>query len=184
MKYLPVLTAVLALLPGAIRADEGRIAVYQPGTIDHPGSYVLNRDIVVSDGDALIIRASQVDLDLNGYAIRTTGGSGALIRIDDGFTSIRIRNGRLLGNGQFDGVIYGSSEMVPPIALSLEDLEVTGCQDGVLVQSAGLFEILSSDFSSCGWGVVLLSTTEPTGRIVDSRFAEAQYDALLLFQSS
>lgn len=183
MKYLMVLTATLALLPGAIQADEGRIAVYQPGTIDHPGSYVLNRDIVVSGGDALIIRASQVDLDLNGYAIRTTGGSGALIRIDDGFTSIRIRNGRLLGNDQFDGVVYGSSDQVPPIALRLEDLEGTGFRYGVIVRSAGLFEILSSDFTSCGSCVVLLTPTEPTGRIVDSRFAEAQYDALLLFQS-
>jgi hypothetical protein len=183
MKYLPLLTAILALLPGTIRADEGRIAIYQPGTIDRPGSYVLNRDIVVSDGDALVIRSSQVDLDLNGYAIRATGGSGALIRIDDGFTSIRIRNGRLLGNDQFDGVVYGSTGQVPPIALRLEDLEGRDFRYGVMVQSAGSFEILSSDFSSCGSCVVLLSPTEPTGRIVDSRIADAQYEALLLVQS-
>ena len=40
----------------------------------------LNRDIVVAGGDAILIQASQVDLDLNGYAIKSTG-DGVLISI-------------------------------------------------------------------------------------------------------
>ena len=182
MKCLRGIVALLALLPGTAAADEGRTAIFQSGTIDRPGSYVLNRDIVVDGGDAIVIRASQVDLDLNGYAIRSTG-SGTLILIADGFSSIRIRNGRLLGNDAVVAIAYGSSEQVPPITLRLEDLEIDHSLIGVFVWSAAILDIVSCDIVKCADSCVLLvSAVEAIGRIVDSRFAEAQYNGLHLVQ--
>ena len=182
MRCLLAIVALLPLLSGTAAADEGRTAIFQPGTIDRPGSYVLNRDIVVAGGDAIVIRASQVDLDLNGYAIRSTVG-GALIQIADGFSSIRIRNGRLLGNDEVVAIAYGSSEQAPPITLRLEDLEVDGNLFGVFLGSAAVLDITSCDILRCADTCVLsFSAVEPTGRIVDSRFAQAQYNGLHLVQ--
>src|SRR5262245_5699536 len=175
-----------ALLPPAARdarADEGRFAIHQPTTISQPGSYVLNRDIVAASGDALVIQASDVDLDLNGYAVRVTSEATTAVHILDGQASIRIRNGRILGDGTTYGVIYGSDQNAPPIALRLENLEIINHAFSVFVLSASAVQVVDSDVSRCSVRCVLVNGAALGGRIADSRMADADFSALSLFQS-
>jgi hypothetical protein len=85
-----VLVCAAALWPLAAAADEGRVEINQacadagcfdgdpsgfPVTITRPGSYVLTSDLVISPvtittSDGIEIRADDVTLDLNGFAVR------------------------------------------------------------------------------------------------------------------
>ncbi len=53
-------------------ADEGRIPIYERTTISVPGSYVVTRDIVIDADYAIRIDASPVQIDLNGFTLRST----------------------------------------------------------------------------------------------------------------
>jgi hypothetical protein len=96
-----------------------------PVTISQPGSYVLSGILTVPDGDtdAVVINASHVTLDLNGFAILgptdCSGGSPCLGR---GFGSgivvftvqfnITIRNGTIQGMGLHGIHLNGDSHLV------------------------------------------------------------------------
>jgi Periplasmic copper-binding protein (NosD) len=56
--------------------------LHRPIVIDQPGKYVLRRDLHAQDV-AIVIRASQVTLDLDGHALSGPGGKGVGIRIED-----------------------------------------------------------------------------------------------------
>jgi len=54
-------------------SSEGRIAVFEPGTITQPGRYVLVRNVgVFNTASQIIIAANDVDLDLNGFTLAGT----------------------------------------------------------------------------------------------------------------
>lgn len=105
------LAASLAL-SGVARADDGRIEINQaralagaiapgdtanfPITIDAAGSYVLTGDLTVpANTTGIQITASDVSLDLNGFAVRGGGGifgsgieiSGAFAQVHDGLVT-------------------------------------------------------------------------------------------------
>jgi parallel beta-helix repeat protein len=72
-----------------------------PITIDAPGSYYLTQNIGTRsdyDGNAIVITASNVTLDLNGFSI-IGGGTGSLkgIVLDDAATDCTIKNGSIRG---------------------------------------------------------------------------------------
>ena len=60
-----------------IVADNGRTPIYElPLTIDEPGSYFLSRDVTgVAGQNGIIINASDVTIDLNGFALIGVPGS-------------------------------------------------------------------------------------------------------------
>ncbi len=82
--------------PAMIRADEGRIPLYQQGTIAQPGYYILTRDITAATGDGITIQANDVTLDLNGHTLTTSGSMNYGVIVSDGYTRTRIRNGRIV----------------------------------------------------------------------------------------
>jgi hypothetical protein len=112
-------------------ADEGRIPVWEPVTIDAPGHYVLTRDISTTGAQAIAILSDGVTLDLGGRTISLDPATMYGIRVDltafaSGQKGIVIRNGRIVG-GQIG--IYVPS-IVP--SLWIEGIEVYGTSsDGI-----------------------------------------------------
>ena len=69
-------------------------------TISQPGSYYLTGNIVVASGNGINITASNVTLDLNGFALiskTASPASGNAIDIAANLRSIEIKNGRITG---------------------------------------------------------------------------------------
>ncbi len=123
--------ALLAATPGPeIRADNGRIPVWQQTTINAPGNYVLTRDIT-SPGIAILIQATDVSLDLNGHTVTSTGSGSFPVYVfppTGGRGLIEVRNGQLRDGTSslyYDGVRAPSG-----IVFRLErvDLSTTGTQ--------------------------------------------------------
>jgi len=124
-------TALLLLAPAPLRADEGRIPIYQATTITSPGHYVVTRDISLGSGASIVIQSDDVTLDLGGRSITGPGfaSPSALITITSGSTDITVRNGRLISGGR--GLRYQST--TDPIRLRLEDLEFIDTDEEVII---------------------------------------------------
>jgi hypothetical protein len=70
-------------------------------TIKAPGSYYLTANLTITSGDAIVITASDVTLDLSGFTLSSTTVSpaaGTGVYIADNLSNITIRNGHIRGN--------------------------------------------------------------------------------------
>ncbi|HLP08883.1 MAG TPA: hypothetical protein VK178_12020 [Opitutaceae bacterium] len=122
--------------------------------ITSPGSYYLTAGIAVTSGDAIVISARNVTLDLNGYTISSSASGsvyrGTAIRLADGITNVTIRNGHIFGDGtrQADGTFSGAGfdtgisgrwiDGTSPVqaGVVVEDVTVDGvAQSGISLQS-------------------------------------------------
>ena len=74
---------------GPPKVDD-RIPIFSPGEIRSSGRYRLVRNVQSELGPAIAIRASGVDLDLNGFAVVSTFGSGIEVANS---SDLRIHNG-------------------------------------------------------------------------------------------
>ncbi len=115
----------MLLAAGPLLADEGRIPVWEPVTIDSPGHYILTRDVSTTGTEAIAILSDGVTLDLGGRTISIGDSSLYGVRVDlSGVPAAKlgivIRNGRIVG-GQTG--IYVPS-IVP--SLRIEEIEVVG----------------------------------------------------------
>ena len=87
--------------------------------LDRPGVYVLNRDIMVAEGDAVTITASGVTLDLNEHTISTKKpgtGSGVLVQNAKG---VKIKNGKI-------GAFHWNVNLNNVQNTRVEDLQIVG----------------------------------------------------------
>src|SRR5262249_34023210 len=137
-----LVTIALAGLLGAapVRADEGRIPIYQPTTINQAGTYFLSRDIRAVTGDGLVINVSFVTIDLNGRYIDVVDPTSMGIRIADGVDNIRIRNGRIRGG--YSSVYYAA--LTTPTTLWVEKLDMSGTASYALsVNQTSYIEVTS-----------------------------------------
>lgn len=173
MKRHALLGLALALWGApAAHADEGRTPIYQPTVITQPGSYFLARGLAVDGQDAIVIAASNVTLDLNGQTIQGTAGTQSLIQIISGSTSVRIRNGRIVG-GVF-GIQYEQT-LSPPIRLHVQDVDFVNMSGmGVQIDSASHVDVVACQFMGAGTvgGGVQLQGTKVSGRFTDNLFAD------------
>ena len=116
-----LLLAALAASP--LIADEGRIPVFGPITINQPGDYVLTRDISVSGGHAVTIRSNNVTLDLNGHTIVSSGVSFSddVILVSTAFATngVTIRNGRIQGG--YSGIL---SDNFNAVRIRIQGVEI------------------------------------------------------------
>ncbi len=88
-KFLLALVAVLAVQGAALHASDGKIPVYQAGTLSASGYYYLTQDI--TSGSGITIGANNVTLDLNGHSLTST----AYGVYSPGHTNVRITNGSI-----------------------------------------------------------------------------------------
>lgn len=125
-------TVLVITFAATALAGDGRIPVYAlvpPATITltQPGSYYLTDDIDYSAlvGDALVISADNVTLDLDGHTITGhtgAGATGATISVTNR-TGVRITNGTIRGNAQGVKVV---STTLPVVSCTLDSLRVLG----------------------------------------------------------
>jgi len=122
-----------------------------PYTISQPGSYYLASNLSVSGGSGILIKASNVTVDLNGFTISSTlsgtSGSGFAIFIDLNQSDIRIHNGNIVSNTTVSGGVFtlngffgGISSPSPTNqSISISDLRVKGMAgSGIHLDSASL----------------------------------------------
>jgi hypothetical protein len=98
-------------------------------TITQPGSYYLTGNITVTTGDGILINASDVNLDLNGFTIASTltgSSAGSAIGGNTSISRITVRNGSI-----FSGTTV-------PAPMSLDPLSLAGFRDGILLGSESL----------------------------------------------
>jgi len=126
VKQVIRLSVVLVLLSGGlIQAGEGRIPVWEPGTIGEPGHYILTRDIDVTGAEGIVIVADGVTLDLGGRTISLGDSSLYGIRVDLSDVAMPHR-GVIIRNGRIHGGRSGI--YVPSIiqSLRIDNIEVAG----------------------------------------------------------
>lgn len=102
-----VFLALAALASSAVVAAEGRIPIWQPVTISSPGKYFVSRNVA---GPSVVIdvQASDVEIDLNGMRLETTG-SNAVIRASS-VDGVVVRNGTVVGG--LSGIRFEESRQI------------------------------------------------------------------------
>lgn len=111
----------LAALPGLASADAGGFPILRARVISAPGAYEVRRNFPADEsGDALVIAASNVTVNLAGHTLRGRGTKeGVGIRIMPGVSNVRVFGGSLTGFGI--GVqVEGASNV------RVEDLQIAG----------------------------------------------------------
>jgi hypothetical protein len=112
-----------------------------PTVIEHPGKYVLQRDIYAGD-TAIIIRASQVTLDLDGHFIWGPGGKkGVGIQVK-GVSNVAVRKGTIARFGTAVEVANARNVRIEQLQLTGEDLggAPPDIETGIMViDSRGVF---------------------------------------------
>src|SRR5262249_43922034 len=113
-----------------------------------PGSYFLARDITVISGNVIRIQASEVTIDLNGKTIRATAPAPippppeGLIAIDTGASTVRVRNGQLVGGVAGILAIGGAG----PILVDVENVAFNQGYEGIQIAIAGEIAISRCSF--------------------------------------
>lgn len=108
-----------------------------PFTISNPGSYYLTTNVNVTTGNAIIIAADNVTLNLNGFTISSTAPSatGTAILLNSSLHDITIANGHIRGGvtdsggvysglGFAYGIYYG---LFPPVNVLVSHVTVSAC---------------------------------------------------------
>ncbi len=130
-----ILGCLLAIgLAPTLRAGGGRILLHQgdvPHTITLPGSYALVSDLASTNTPAIIVQASDVVIDLNGY--RITNDGTILVSQAPGQHRLTVRNGRIGVNGltSWWGIF------APGTGNRFEDLVVRGATSAAIESGPG-----------------------------------------------
>ncbi len=154
-----------------------------PYTIGTSGSYYLTKNLAVTSGNAIVISASNVTLDLNGFTISSSASpaGGTAIAPGPSLTDITILNGHIAGSFQH-GIRYAGALGVLK-NVRVEGVSVSGCSgDGInlgnfssividrcTVQQAGVQGIVGGSVNnsvaeSCGsTGITAKSATNSVG---------------------
>jgi hypothetical protein len=172
------LTPPGAPAPGmkTLQQIEPRTAISSaPFTISTAGSYYLTTNLTTTVSNAIVIAASGVTLDLNGFTIFSTttdaANGGAAILLGSGLRDVTILNGHILsgvtnnsgvysGSGFDEGVSYSG---VQPTDVRVSGVTVSGCLinginlgngtstlvESCVVQTAGSTGINASTVRSC-----------------------------------
>jgi hypothetical protein len=108
------------------RDDDGPNRLNRCRTIDEPGAYVLNKNLQ-AHGDCIIVTASFVTIDLNGYTL-FGNGSGRGIGNESAAEAVTVRHGSITNftNGI---LLVGSSRHV------IEDVRlISNLENGIRIQ--------------------------------------------------
>jgi len=101
-----------------------------------PGSYYLTTNLTVNGGDAVVISASGVTLDLNGFTISSTAASanGNAITINNFTADLTIQNGHIRGgvtnngSGTYSGPGFAAGISGPSLRNArVSGVSVSGC---------------------------------------------------------
>jgi hypothetical protein len=103
-----------------------------PYTISARGSYYLTANLAVTGGNAIVITANNVTLDLNGFTISSSASpaGGTAIVPNNNIQDITILNGHIVGNFQHGIRFSGALGVLKNVRV--EGISVSGCSgDGI-----------------------------------------------------
>jgi parallel beta-helix repeat protein len=121
-------------------AGEGRVPIYSwPTVISNAGRYIVTRNINATGSGSvvIVIQASDVDIDLNGFMLETDGAP--VIRAS-GVTNVAIRNGTLKRGTRGIDIMGGPGPGVRH-KIVIEHVNVIGAQ------TEGIYLMQMSDFA-------------------------------------
>lgn len=138
--------------------------------ITRPGAYRLNDDVNVRNGNGIVITASNVSLNLNGYSVTTdSGGTGRGIAIAHA-SGVSVRNGKV-GGFNANVMINNSTNVV------VESLQIVGrglapnngpTEIGVLIINGRSVAINRNNISSVNLGVFVRGANATGNRIFEN----------------
>jgi len=172
MKRL-LLSVLLATLPATVvPAAEGSVPISGPFTISVPGAYLVTNDIAATAGSAIVIKAMNVTLDLNGRTLSSPAGADVILISEISASSgVVVRHGRLAGGA--NGIHSGGSNRV---SLRVEDVEVDNVVSmGIYVEAAQSVDIVGCRIHDAGHsGIFVLGSTgafdgRVSGNLVEGR---------------
>lgn len=122
------LAAIALVTPAAGQQDPSldpadKAVSKQPLVLAAPGSYFLDRDVVLASGTAIQITSNDITLDLNGHSLRGPGGRQGVGILIQGATNVKVFNGQVRRFGI--GVqVVGSTNV------EVEGLQIDGIDSG------------------------------------------------------
>lgn len=124
-----------------LAGDANAVAV-----ISQPGSYFLSANLSVPSGrSGIAITASNVTLDLRGFAITGAAGSIRGVELRGSFTTITIQDGSIVTTGD-DGIgTTGASQ----VNVHFRNLSIRGCGGGILLSTNNGSSVSHCRISSC-----------------------------------
>ncbi|MGH7905740.1 MAG: right-handed parallel beta-helix repeat-containing protein [Candidatus Binataceae bacterium] len=167
-KKILVAAAVLAMTLGGVNAFaiEGVTQINDaavqaqggyPYKIKLSGSYRLTGNLTPGGADGIEVSASNVTIDLNGFSIIGSSGSGIGILADTGVTAVSVHNGTISAMGGA-GISLGDSS-------AIEDVVVSGNASGIAIGGQGIVShsVLSGNkgigISVTGSGAVVIENS-------------------------
>ncbi len=141
---------LVALMAIGAFAGEGRIPIYQfPTTITASGKYVVTRNLGPAASGTVIIdvQASDVDIDLNGFALSFSSGPGIAVQVI-GQQSVAIRNGSIRAGKVF---VTGSQKII------IEDLRIDdSAEEGIFLEDVTSFAVRRNHVVGAGIGGIMV----------------------------
>ncbi|MDA0813794.1 MAG: hypothetical protein O3C21_15560 [Verrucomicrobia bacterium] len=151
--------------------------------INSPGSYSLRGSVSVDQGDAIVISASNVTLDLNGFSVSTKArGTGRGIVIDSA-KAVTIRNGKVSGFNANVALVSAENAKVSNFQITGDGLAPNGgpSEIGVLLIDSRACTIASNNISSVNLGIFVRGGGSTGNRIEKNVVVGGATDANNLF---
>ncbi|MEM1084626.1 MAG: NosD domain-containing protein [Verrucomicrobiota bacterium] len=151
--------------------------------ITRPGNYTLRRDFRAREGDAIVISASNVNLNLNGFAVSPAeGGTGRGIVID-GADCVTIRNGKVGGFQTNVAVLNSENSKVSDLLISGEGLAPAGgpSEIGIMIIDGRAITVRKNNISSVNLGIFVRGGGSTGNRIEKNVLVGGTTDANNLF---
>jgi hypothetical protein len=147
--------------------------------ISRPGNYTLRRDFTAREGDAIVISASNVNLDLNGFSVTASeAGTGRGIVIDNA-DGVSVHNGKVSGFNT--NVIVSGAENVKITGLQIsgEGLAPDGgpSEIGIVIIDGRAVTIRKNNISSVNLGIFVRGGGSTGNRIEENVVVGGPTDA-------
>jgi len=169
-------TPSLSMIAALTQDVAGARPVTKPTTITESGSYVLLRDIALGEaGTAIVIAADNVSLNLNGHALVGPGNKQGVGISIEGVSSVRIRNGKIIGFGT--GIRVASTHDVLAEGLQIRGEDGGGPppgEVGVLVLNSSAVVLRDNTISRTFLGVFVRGGGSSGNRIAGNTLVGGQ----------
>lgn len=123
--------------------------------IDRPGNYTLRRDFTAREGDAIVISASNVNLDLNGFSVfPSEAGTGRGIVVTNS-QGVSIHNGKVEGFNMNVVIEESENTAISGLQITGEGLAPNGgpSEIGIMIVNGRAATIRENTISSVNLGI-------------------------------
>ncbi|MGI9244844.1 MAG: NosD domain-containing protein, partial [Verrucomicrobiales bacterium] len=174
---------LMTIAPTIAEARSSNSRAGNTWNITRPGNYKLYRNITVREGDAIVISASNVTLDLNGRTVSTNDrGTGRGVVIESG-KDVTVRNGRISGFNTNVAISGAENAQVSNLQITGDGLAPDGgpSEIGVLVLNSRACTLRSNTISSVNLGIFVRGGGSTGNRIEGNVLVGGRTDASNIF---